>query len=515
MNYKGSLYLAIFIILGAAAAYGRPQDDDSILNLKADRESPLGVSVRRYYMSGASTMHLADNKSVSTAGLTVDIDRSDIAVMTQNGSGHNLYGLSAETYYKLSPVSTVYGHAGYHNGKSRDIVFSDVIDYDAVAPFVLCDDTGGDLSRQRYDFGGGWNRIYGSGWSLGVQADYSATVAHRSVDPRVRNIVSDLNVGIGGGRRLGGRYLLGLNLGVRVYHQDTDVDFYNTVTHAITMVYTGLGTTSSRFRGADAQTGANRMTGFSASLQLVPMAHSDRLYAEVSAEVADAGLILNGYNNLKFGSTATSLFKARVSRLFTFDRAIKLFPTISAYARNRVATENLFGSSAENYEKIGERKNYHHDRYGIEFEMPASLNRSGTGAVFTLCPRAGYVKDKEYLVEPSRSLCVDYFFAGVSITANKKIARRWSIGATLGYDGRFVRSTSAEWGGLDLSTPIGLMCLSNYNMSSSDIRSQRVGFTASRAVRSVVVSLSAEIEHYDYKSLSEDNRLIAGLSLTF
>ncbi|MDE7459412.1 MAG: hypothetical protein K2M77_11170, partial [Muribaculaceae bacterium] len=61
----------------------------------------------------------------------------------------------------------------------------------------------------------------------------------------------------------------------------------------------------------------------------------------------------------------------------------------------------------------------------------------------------------------------------------------------------------------------GLMCLSNYNMSSSDIRSQRVGFTASRAVRSVVVSLSAEIEHYDYKSLSEDNRLIAGLSLTF
>ena len=182
MNYKGSLYLAIFIILGAAAAYGRPQDGDSILNLKTDRESPLGVSLRRYYMSGASTMHFADNKSISTAGLTVDIDRSDIAVMAQNGSGHNLYGLSAETYYKLSPVSTVCGHAGYHNGKSRDIVFSDVIDYDAVAPFVLCDDTGGDLSRQRYDFGGGWNRIYGSGWSLGVQADYSATVAHRSVD---------------------------------------------------------------------------------------------------------------------------------------------------------------------------------------------------------------------------------------------------------------------------------------------------------------------------------------------
>ncbi|MDE6368067.1 MAG: hypothetical protein K2K94_02380 [Muribaculaceae bacterium] len=515
MNNKGILYLATFIILGITAAYGNPQNNVAILKLKLDRESPIAEILRDYYNSTPATMHFADTVNVSTAVLTADIDRSDIAVLAQNGKGYNYYSLFAETYYKLSPVSTLWGHAGYLNGKTLDIAFCDVINYETVAPFVLCDDAGGNLNSQRYDFGGGWSRCYNGIWSLGAQADYAATVSHRAVDPRVRNIVSDLNVVVGGARKVGQGYMLGLNLGVRVYNQDTDVDFYNTVTHAVTMVYTGLGTTSSRFRGADAQNSSHRMTGFNASLQLVPTTHGDRFYGDIAIERTNVDLILTGYNNLNFGTTTTTMLKAKLSRQWSVGQGVTLFPTISCYISNRVATENLFGSSAENYDKIGERQNYHHNHQRLMFEMPVSIRLNQGATLLTVLPIVGYAGNKEYLLEPARNIHTDCIIGGMSLSATKRLACQWAIGAKVEYAGRFAASTSAEWGGLDFTTPIGLMCKSNYSMSSCDVTTQKVSVTASRAINAVVASLSASLEHSDYKGLSENNRLAVGLSLTF
>lgn len=513
MNNKGITYLIAFILLGTLASRASSQKGDSILNLKIERESPIGKDLRQYYTAGPSTMHFADKSSISNATVTADIEKFDLPVVMQEGRGHNMYGLSADSYYKLSMVSTVWGHAGYQNGKIRDVSFCDVIDYETLAPFVLCDDTGGNLKLQRYDFGGGWTRIYGS-WTIGAGADYTALIAHRAIDPRVRNIVSDLNISIGGGRKIGSRYMIGLHCGVRIYHQNTDIDFYNPVSHAITMVYTGLGSTASRFKGADAQSSTHRLTEFNAGLRFVPVAHDDCFFASVSGRLANAGMILDGYNNLKFGSTATLTVDGSISRLVSMGR-FSIFPTVSGYYIDRTATENLFGSSAENYDKIGERENYHHTRYGATLNIPVSWRPAGLGALITLDLRGGMLNDKEYLVEPARSLKSDYFTGGVTLDAEKKLGSNWALGLKLGYDGRFVSSTSADWAGLDLTSPEGLMCLSNYNMSSCDMSSLHAGITVSRSIKTTVVSLSARYERYDYKSLTDGDLFITGLSLSF
>ncbi len=484
MSRKELVSLMVIIILGMPAASGAPQNGDHLLDLKLEREAPTDRSIRAYYHSGTAAMHFADSVSLSSAMLTADTERTDEPVTVQNGCGHNLFGLSAETYYKLSAVSTVWGHAGYQRGTTLGVAFCDVTDYETVGPFVLCDDTGGDLSSQRYDFGGGWSRTFGSAWVAGVKADYGATVAHRSVDPRVKNIVSDLNVAIGGARTFGCGYMLGLNLGVRIYNQDTDVDFYNSTTHAITMVHTGLGTVSSRFRGADAQSSAHRLSAYSASLQFLPMALGDSFYGEVTAAKTSVDLVLNGYNNLKFGTTATTELSARASRLFRLNSGLTLFPTIAGYMIKRAATENLFGSAADNYTKIGERENYHHDRYGVTAELPVALTLGSRGTKMTLTPKVGYADDKESLTEPSQTLKSRYIIAGASLFAIKRLSRGWAIAALVGYE-------------------------------SHDASSQQVRLTAMRALKTVVVSLSAEMQHSDYKSQTDVNQLTACLSLTF
>lgn len=515
MTPKGIIYLVSFALVGISGttSAGNLRKGDSIMNLKIERESATGRSLRAYYTVTPATMNFADTANFSTAALTAESERLGRAVVVQNGRGHDLYGLSAESYYKLSPEATVWGHAAYHNGSTRDITFCDVVDYETVAPFVVGDDTGGNIRRQRYDFGGGWARTYNA-WSIGLNADYRAEIAYRPTDPRIRDIVSDLNVGIGGARQLGERYLLGLNCGIRVYHQDSDVDFYNPVTHAITMVYTGLGDAAKRFKGADAQSASNRLTGFRASLQLVPRTHSDNFYAVVCGETADAGLILNGYNNLKFGTVATKSVSAQVSRLVTAGQ-LSFFPSVSIRYIDRVATENLFGSSAENYEKIGERKNYHHSRFAAALSLPASWRTPDRQAMLSADIRLACLSDKEGLIDPDRRLATDYLTGSITLEATKRIGSHWALGVSFGHQYRAIMSTSARWGALDLTSPEGAAALSNYEMASCEAEELLTGITASRAVKTMVIGLSLQYVRHDFKHLTDGNRFAAGLSITF
>ena len=101
------------------------------------------------------------------------------------------------------------------------------------------------------------------------------------------------------------------------------------------------------------------------------------------------------------------------------------------------------------------------------------------------------------------------------LDATKSFRNHWSIGAQVGYKGRFVSSTSAEWGGLDLTTPEGMMCQSNYRISSSDISAGEALITLSRAFSSIALSLSAGYTRYDYGGIDDGNNFTAALSVIF
>ncbi|MDE6086229.1 MAG: hypothetical protein K2G40_07515, partial [Muribaculaceae bacterium] len=218
MNYPGFLSLIVFTFLSvpmASYAVGNTQKGNSVLNLKIDRDSPIGQFLRGYYLSNPATMHFADSCSISSAGLNADIEKFDHSILAQEGRGHNMYAIEADSYYKLAPISTVWGNAAYHNGKTHDIKMSDVIDYSVVGPFVIGDEVGGNVNHQRYTFGGGWGRLFGK-WGIGAQAAYRAENAHRDLDPRLRNIVSDITVDLGASRSIAHNYMLALNAGIRV-----------------------------------------------------------------------------------------------------------------------------------------------------------------------------------------------------------------------------------------------------------------------------------------------------------
>lgn len=516
MKRTGLFPIIIVTLLASSALKANAEETlrgDAIMQLSVDRGTVLGHTLRDYYLSGPSTYNFVDSISFSSAHLTADILRLDEAIVAQDGTGHNYYSLTANSYYKLSQKSTVWGHAGYRKADTQKILFSNVVDYELMGPFITGDEDGGNLSSQQYTFGGGWTKMFGK-WTFGLQADYRAEIAHRAIDPRVRNIVSDLSIDLGGARNLGQKYYLGINAGIRLYQQDTDIDFYRPSAHTIVKVLSGLGSTSNRFEGTKVHSSSHKLTAYKGSLQLVPVTHCNGFYALLEASMSNNSMILHDYSNLTFGTTATTIFNASLSHRFTCGEKFILFPTMKGSLRKRIAKENLFGASADRYEKIGDRENYNSTYTQASLCIPVAY-KPNRKMSFGLALEAGYNSEEEKLIDPSRSLKIDYLNLGVVLEGNRSLGSKWSLGAKVQSDYNKILSTSAMWGGLDLTSKVGAMTLHNYEMASCDFVTEQAQLSLSRSFTNIVASFSASFQHYNFKNHGSGNALIASLSLSF
>ena len=209
--------------------------------------------------------------SLSSIGLRLDLRREQEAAVRAEGDGLTAGCFEAGSYMHLDSRSTVEAEASYTRGVKRNVLWNSTSDYDLLYPHVVADTVGGDLTSEQYAFAGGYAHR-GDRFVWGAMASYRALHEFRQVDPRPRNITSDLSADVSGGFDLGSRYV-GVTAGVRVYRQNQQVDYYDTNganTSQIPM--TGLGTYFDRYSGAgDGTTSYTyKGSGYGVSLQSVP-----------------------------------------------------------------------------------------------------------------------------------------------------------------------------------------------------------------------------------------------------
>lgn len=489
--------------------------ENALTSVVTDMRSPIGTMMRRYYSAGPATMPWRDSISVSHVAATFDIDRQSSPVSVQEGNGHNLYRLEADSYYKLSDKTTVWGDASFTAGVIKNVSWAGCIDYSLLAPYMLGDDTGGNLTCQRYIFGGGWARNYRL-WTVGVSAEYRAETAHRSRDPRVRDIASDLTITVGVGHTISSNYTLALDASLRVYHQDCDIDYYNPANTIMTRPMTGLGSVYTRFDNNMCNSSGHNLNGYGAALSLVPVHHGDGLSTRVSFISNKASMVLRGFNNITLAETLTRDLDFAASWHFGSQRTVSLFPTLKANLSDRKGTENLFGmSSGSSYEKVGSRSNYIHRIFTASISVPVEWKLDGLKLRLTATPSVAYLSDDEKLLEPSRRLQVDHRLASLLLAAISRPGSNTSL--TAGVEGR-IRSASAKtpsWGNLDLTTPLGQSVKSNYDMLSAHTRSISAHAVMSQAISGKILSLRIRYIRAVYHSLGHNDSASLTLSLTF
>lgn len=505
--YRKTAALSVVVALSMGAT-GRTT---SLLSDVQRLSLPVEATRAAAYESNPAQMFYRDSATISTSSASLDIERMDRPFMEQLGDGHTLFSLRAGSYMRLTGNSVVWGSAVFTTGKYNNIRWSDCIDYLRIAPYVLGDEAGGNLSMRRYTFTGGYSRRYGS-WNFGIDADYRAEIAYRNRDPRVKTIVSDLSLRVGGSRLIG-EYSLGVAAKLNIYNQSCDLDFYSPINQINTYTLTGMGTFYKRFMGNTNKNSGYTSCGYSASVQFLPTGNRG-LYAEAGFEGYRMSQQLRSFNNITLGYTDNKKITASAAYVFRLAEEAMLRPRVSGFIFDRKGTENLFGTSAGmSYDKIGDRKPYTHSLTGAAVELPLQMNIGAKYLTVTLS--TSYDRSVEKYTDPRRKLEASHIVPALAGDFSYRTSPVWLWTFGVSAYRSFASSKKPLLTGLDTTDPVGQCVVSNFDMLSADSDGSGGYVGVTRLFNGFAATLSATFNYSKYKDLSDNYSTSVSLSVHF
>lgn len=466
MSFPRSKYLCLLTVAVAMTVSATVVAQSTLTLAEVQRLSlPVDLSLRTAYGANPGTMFYRDSLSVSTFAVRGEWTEEAKAVMEQTGDGYRGLSIGASSYSRLGDRSVVWGEADFLTGSRRNVRWTDCIDYHRVAPYVLGDEMGGNLSIRRYTFSGGYSRSY-AGWTLGAEGAYRAEIAYRNVDPRVKTVVSDLDLNFGATFRPTSGNIFGLNCGLNVYNQSCDLDFYNPANLINTYTLTGLGTFYRRFMGNTNKNSGYKSLGYKFSLQWLPV-ESDGWRIDGAWRHYRMEQQLRSFNNITLGYTDNDILSLKAAYTIPITSFILFSPEISGISFTRKGTENLFGtSSGASYDKIGSRTPYSHDRKEVTLLLPCQFG--SCESFLTVMPSVRWSDENEKYNEPLRRLSVSHLTVGLMLDWSVISSGKWLWNLTAGGDYAKASHDTPLLTELDTADPLGKCVVANYSMLSAD-----------------------------------------------
>lgn len=304
-----------------------------------------------FIYANPATHYDAYKQELTELSVSISDTRMDKPVLQQEGRGYTNKAFDASSFIKLSPTSRVWGEVNYVNGIKRGVKWNESADYTLVYPYVMGDSVGGKLNCEEYYFLGGYaHQSTRMGW--GIQSSYRALLEYRNVDPRPRNITSDLWINAGVSYLINTRYQLGTMLLLNKYKQTNDVQFLSELGKSQVYHFTGLGMDYNRFLGTNTSAYYNGGT-YGVSLSLSPADKGDGFYSSMTYRCFSFEKILSGLNELPLAQLNEHSFSSQVAYRKHFSHSDWGVKSTLDY-KNRIGTENLFGdASATIYPQIG------------------------------------------------------------------------------------------------------------------------------------------------------------------
>ncbi len=163
------------------------------------------------------------------------------------GTSQGGFSINAASIYDINGVSRVFGEASYTWNRSFENKWVENADYNLLYPYLTCDTVGGGMRSEQYAFRGGYrmhkNHIL---WHIALQ--YRALQSYRSIDPRPKNKVAELNLEASVGYS-GSQYAYSLMAEVGRYKQNNDISFYSELGNAMVYHLVQLNQDYARFAG--------------------------------------------------------------------------------------------------------------------------------------------------------------------------------------------------------------------------------------------------------------------------
>ena len=271
------------------------------------------------------------------------------AYIRQTGKKETSLGVDVNSFVILSKKERVFGTAGYKNEEQKNVSWNENQDWDIVAPYVTGDSIGGFLKGETYYFSGGYaHEFLRTTW--GIEGKYRASHNFRDKDPRPRNITSDLTVSTGLTYQASINYRIGMNAGLRIYHQTGNIQFL--ADQGNSPVYQMLGMTLDYVRFAGDQRSVEyEGISWNGGLNLIPTVTEKGLSASLWGEFFNLNKKLPNANNITLTNSKTLRLKGNVAWIQkrTQDDCIGAKLNLSFF--NRKGSENNYGEGSGNMYK--------------------------------------------------------------------------------------------------------------------------------------------------------------------
>lgn len=406
---KRILIATTILLTTVATTLAQAQQTDSLSLRTVERNSTL-IGLRNSVFDNPAMQNVRFKTSLNTLSAGFDYNSATSPTRLEDGNGHNI-GYGKIDAYMHKGKATLWGAAGYSNGKIKNIQFNETSDFDIVAPFVMADTVGGNSMREQYHFRGGFSYPVSSRVNIGAEGEYSATMEYRTRDPRPKNLVGNLRGKLGVSLLVDKTNFLGLALTARKYKQTNEIEIYDEVSMPVIYHFTGLGTDYYRFRGDQTETyykgwGVGGMATWASK-------DNQGLFASMGGEHMKIDKIISSLNQLPMATLSTNAWNAVIG----YSRnSQNTGYGLSAFAnwKQKKGTENIFGTAQDNiYPQIAEAEQYCQTIWnaGLNATWQQSENATGYG----INAKVAYSKHNEQYADPQREMTANALTASINV----------------------------------------------------------------------------------------------------
>ncbi len=434
---------AVIVASLLACTLVQAQDAASV-NLRTQERNDPYLSVGSRSASGfvPAASLLSAYPSYSSAAASFDLrEESGGALAPEEGDALRQGRFDAASFLRLDGGSAVDGGVSWRRGEKRNVVLNETADYELLQPYVLIDTLGGDMQHEQYAFRDAWMRrsgdlLYSAGGS------YKAVHEYRCVDPRPRNVSSDLKAGFSLGRLLPGGALLSY-AGYRKYFQTQDVTFVSNVGANTTLFHSiGLGSDYYRFRSTGIFA-ATRYAGHGFEAGLVGIGLSGRLHAGLSYSLLGITRYLSNQNEAPLSLLLTGDLRSFVSYGISESVAVEA----DVKYEHRSGTENVIDCAASGiYDDILSLPMYSRDRLNVSLGA-VCRTRTGDAALWYLSPSLLWLLSSENYLHPASNMDCSILSGRLSGGFSKiRGPYLYDFAAVVGYGGSLCESCSLNAG---------------------------------------------------------------------
>lgn len=414
----------LFLTTAALPAHTMAHNTDSIPAIGRQQTAKQSdrLFATKSYENPAMKQWLFE-QSLAQVTLGGQWEKQHESIVPQKGDGRYGGNIGAEAF-RLTKRGAVWGNASFDIGRTTNVRFNETGDYDLLAPYVMGDTVGGDMHAQTYRFGGGFAIRLPKEFSIGLDASYRADIAYRQIDPRPKNLVTDLQLNFGTAYTAPNGYRIGLNIEGGKYKQTNSMKFFSELGVPNIVHFTGLGTHYYRFQGSNYET---YYKGYTLGGGVGVQPQNSGLHAAANYRFRTFDKIISTLNELPMAHCNEHSGESEIAYL---QKGNTFWGTkLNAVFSLKTGTENLFDDAANNiYPQIGSIKQYTANNWAVFFS--AIYGQRNKQREWSVAPQVGYLSHTENYFFPALEMRFDHLTASIG-GRYAATCGRWCIDATL------------------------------------------------------------------------------------